>query len=121
MVDTANSKIVMEIAALLEEHNGQDVVVLDIHEQSSWTDFFIISTIGSQTHMRGILRFVNEYLSGHSIKPMHSHKRANEDGWILIDCGNFVIHLMSSELREFYELERLWYSGTKLYHSSKSS
>ncbi len=121
MVDTANSKTVMEIAALLEEHNGQDVVVLDIHEQSSWTDYFIISTVGSLAHMRGMLRFVTQYLSDRTIKPMHSHKRTSEEGWILLDCGDFVIHLMSNEMREFYELERLWYAGIELYHSSKSS
>ncbi|MAG13761.1 MAG: ribosome silencing factor [Spirochaetales bacterium] len=121
MEDTANKKTVMEIATLLEEHNGRDIVVLDIREQSSWTDYFIIATIGSKAHMRGLLRYVHQYLSDHSIKPMHPHKRANDDGWILLDCGGFVIHLMSNETRGFYELERLWYSGTELYHSSKSS
>ena len=121
MVDTANSNIVLEIAALLTDHNGQDVVVLDIREQSSWTDYFVIATIGSQAHMRGVLRFIHSYLGDHGIRPLNAHKRTNEDGWVLLDCGGFVVHLMSSESREFYELERLWFAGTELYHSSKSS
>ncbi|MBT3275140.1 MAG: ribosome silencing factor [Spirochaetales bacterium] len=121
MADTAKNSIVLNLAKLVEEHNGEETVVLDISEQSSWTDFFIIATVNSQARMRGIIRYVNGYLSDLSIEPLHRHKHVSEDGWTLIDCGNFVIHLMTSEIREFYDLERLWYSGKVLYQSSKSS
>lgn len=121
MVNIAKNKTVIELAELLEEHNGDDVVVLDIREQSSWTDFFIIATVNSRAHMRGIVRYINGFLAENSIEPFHRHKRVSEDRWTLIDCGDFVIHLMSEELREFYDLERLWYSGKSVYHSSKSS
>ncbi len=121
MVDTAKSKKVIELAKLLDEHNGKDTVVLDIHEQSSWTDYFVISTVNSQAHMRGIVRYVRGFLKDNSIEPLNRHKHISEDGWVLIDCGDFVVHLMNDETREFYDLERLWYSGKPLYHSSKSS
>ena len=121
MVDTAKSDLVVELARMLEEHNGIDTVVLDIHEHSSWTDFFVISTARSATHMQGLFRFVRRFLSDHKIEPLRRHKRVSDDGWLLVDCGNFVIHLMSEEVRAFYELERLWFSGVVLFHSSKSS
>ena len=121
MADIAKNNIVLDLAKLLEDHNGENTVVLDIHEQSSWTDYFVIATVTSQTHMRGIVRFVNSFLDDHSIEPLRRRKRVDEEGWTLIDCGAFVVHLMTKENREFYELERLWYAGKKLYHSSKSS
>ena len=121
MEDTAKNSTVLAIAELLDEHNGEETVVIDIHEQSSWTDYFVIATVSSQAHMRGIVRYVNGYLSDHAIEPLHRRKHVSEDGWTLIDCGEFVIHLMSRETREFYDLERLWYAGKKVYHSSKSS
>ena len=121
MADTARNRTVLELAELLVEHNGEEIVVLDIHEQSSWTDYFIIATVNSHALMRGIVRYVNGFLADNSIEPLHRHKHVSDDGWTLIDCGDFVIHLMSKEIREFYELERLWYSGKTLYHSSKSS
>jgi ribosomal silencing factor RsfS len=40
---------------------------------------------------------------------------------VLIDCSSFVIHLMEQDKREFYELEKLWFSGKRLYESSGSS
>ncbi len=121
MGDIVKNNTVIELAELLDEHNGKNTVVLDIHEQSSWTDYFIISTVNSQTHMRGIVRYVRNFLKEKSIEPFNRRKHINEDGWVLIDCGNFVIHLMTEEIREFYDLERLWFSGQSLYHSSKSS
>ena len=121
MEDTVKNKIPLEIAELLDSHRAIDTTVLDIRSQCSWTDYFIIATATSHTHMKGLFDFVRGYLTTQKIKPAHGHKQLRDQGWTLLDCGNFVIHLMSRETREFYELERLWYSGKVIYHSSKSS
>ncbi|MBN1686414.1 MAG: ribosome silencing factor [Spirochaetales bacterium] len=121
MADTVRSEKVVELAKLIDDHNGKNTVVLDIHEQSSWTDYFIISTVNSQAQMRGIIRYLRAFFKDNSIEPNNRHKQLNDDGWVLIDCGDFVIHLMNEEIRAFYDLERLWFSGKSLYHSSKSS
>ena len=55
MADNANEKTVKEIADFINEHNGQDTVVLDISELNSWTDYFIITTVTSAGHLRGLL------------------------------------------------------------------
>ena len=121
MEDTAKSEIVLGIAALIDDHNGIDTTVLDIKEQSSWTDYFVISTVSSYAHMKGVVRYLRKYLSDNSVDPLNRRKSIGDEGWMLIDCGNFVIHLMSPDAREFYELERLWFAGKVVYHSSKSS
>ena len=121
MEDTARTNLVLTLAELLDEHNGVNTVVLDIRQQSSWTDYFIITTVNSQAHMRGIARYVNSFLKENLIVPFHRHKHISEDGWTLIDCGDFIVHLMTEEIRNFYDLERLWYSGQAVYQSSKSS
>ena len=122
MEDTAKSRNVLELAELLDSHRGEETIVLDISGQSSWTDFFVISTISSHAHMKGMLRFIRDFLAEHRIEPFHRRKHLrDEEGWTIVDCGSFIIHLMTGELREFYELEQLWFEGTVLYHSSKSS
>ena len=121
MADTAKNKHVLALAELLDSHRGENTLVVDISEQSSWTDFFVISTVTSQAHMKGLLRFVNAYLVENSIKPFRNRKSKIDEGWTLLDCGNFIIHLMNQDMRDFYELERLWFEGKLLYHSSKSS
>jgi len=122
MVDTVKSRdAAIEIGRMIDEHKGNDTVVIDVHEQSSWTSFFVISTINSVGHLKGLTRQLKNLLSEQNVNILHRHKRIAEDGWDLIDCGFMVIHLMSKEMREFYDLEKLWFSGEVLYQSPESS
>lgn len=110
---------VLAIARLLDEHKGEDTVVLNL--VSSWTDFFIITTVRSQVHLKGLVRRLTDFLSANHIEALNRHKKVGESGWVLIDCGDFVVHLMEKELRSFYELEKLWFNSSLIYQSSKSS
>jgi len=104
----AVSGVVGGIAALLREHNGQDVAVLDLRGSSSWTDFFIIATVTSNTHMDGLEKYVKEYCRESNVEILGSSRKSADDEWRLIDLGSIIIHLMNRRAREFYELERLW-------------
>ena len=120
MDDTVRNDV-LDIARLLEDHRAEQVTALYIGEMSDWTEYFIITTVRSSAHLKGLLRVVNEGLSEKSITPIRSRKHHNQDtGWVLIDCGHFVIHLMDREHREFYELEKLWFRNELIY-SSRSS
>lgn len=119
MEDTVRNNV-LEIARLLEEHRGENVLSIYIGEMSGWTDFFIISTVRSRAHLKGLLRILNEFFSRNDIEPLNRHKGTLDEGWVLIDCGEFVIHLMDSERRAFYELEKLWFKSEVVY-SSRSS
>jgi len=96
------------LGALLKEHNGQDVSVLDLRGINNWTDFFIIATATSKTHMDGLERHVKEYCHENNIELLGSSRRNTDDEWRLIDLGSIIVHLMTSAIRDFYELERLW-------------
>ena len=109
------------IGRFIDEHKGGHTIVLDISEYSSWTKYFIISTSLSLGHLKGLVRLLKTFLSEHDIDVYHRHKNISENGWELIDCGDFVIHLMDSEVRSFYNLEKLWFNGKIVYQSSKSS
>jgi len=96
------------IGALLREHNGQDVCVLDLRGINNWTDFFIIATATSKTHMEGLERHVREFCHEKNIVMLGSSRKNTDDEWRLIDLGSIIIHLMTCAARDFYELERLW-------------
>lgn len=122
MEDTANNRQqIIEIAELLEEHMAEDTLALDVREMSSWTDYFIICTVRSQTHLRGLLNRLREFFHSRSVKIPIGRKSIKDQSWVLIDCGNLVIHLMEKDKREFYELEKLWFKSEKVYQSSNSS
>ena len=97
-------------AELLHEHKGQDVSVLDLRGISNWTDFFVIATTSSKTHMDGLERHIKEFCREKNIDMFGSLKpgKSGDDEWRIIDIGWVIIHLMTKQAREFYELERLW-------------
>lgn len=96
------------IKTFLEEHKGIDTQIIDVTPDCSWTDCFVITTVSSLGHLRGLAREIWEVLDSLGLTVNNRHKEVGDDGWELIDCGNIVIHLMSSELRAFYSLEKLW-------------
>ena len=123
MEDTVKNKLeeqVKNTALLLEEHKARDVAAIDVRELNSWTDYFVIATVNSQGHMRGLLRNVRAYLNENGIEFKNKYKHLDDFSWLFIDCGFVVIHLMDEETRAFYELEKLWFNGKTIY-SSKSS
>jgi len=96
------------LSALLQEHKGQDVCVLDLRGINNWTDFFIIATATSKTHIDGLERHIKEFCGEKKIEIFGSSRKDADDEWRLIDLGLIIIHLMTKEIREFYELEKLW-------------
>lgn len=105
----------LEIAKILEDGKGEDVVVLDVSELNSWTDYFVIATIHSSAHWQGLAKQIKDYTKENDIEiHVTNQKKPDGDDWNLIDLGYVVVHLMSKDAREFYELEKLWHAGRKI-------
>jgi len=120
MEDTARTDA-LALARLLEEHRGEDVLVLDVGQAAGWTDYFVIATLASSARRRGALRAGDAYLAARDVPRLNRRHQAEEgEGWILLDCGRLVVHLMDPEARAFYELEKLWFRSEALYSSNSS-
>lgn len=98
-------------AGMLAEHNGGDTIVLDLTKLSTWTDFFIVTSATSSTHLRGLARQVEDYLGPQGYSPLRRPRLAEDEQWCLLDFGDFVVHIMAAEAREFYELDKLWFEA----------
>jgi len=96
------------IHALLREHKGEDVRVLDLRGINNWTDFFVIATVSSKTHMDGLERHIRDFCRGNDIEILSSSRKNADDEWRLLDLGSTIIHLMNKRTRDFYELEKIW-------------
>jgi ribosome-associated protein len=117
----------LALADLLREHKGGDVTVLDLRELNSWTGFFVIATVTSNAHLRGLERHIKEFsreqgieIQRRSRKPAAEAGASAVDEWCIIDLGPVVIHLMTSQARSFYELERLWSAAPLIGAREKS-
>ncbi len=102
------------LASYLTEHNCKDVQVVDLGEGNSVADCFIVATVTSVGHLKGVAHQLWGEIINQGLKVNNRHKDVGDDGWTLIDCGDIIIHLMSSELREFYSLEKLWQKTQEL-------
>jgi ribosome-associated protein len=113
------------LAELLREHKGGDALVIDLRDMNAWTDFFIIATAASNTHLDGLERHVKEFCRERDIEILRRSRKpqGEDDEWRIIDLGPAVVHLMSSNARSFYELERLYSMALAgpATHSSNSS
>lgn len=107
--------LVQALARHLSEHKGENVVALDLSRMSSWTDFFVIATSASSTHLQALARHVKEFVAERGLDDYRpSSSTGSDDEWLLVDCSWFVVHLMSRKSREFYDLEKLWFEAKRL-------
>ena len=98
---------VQAVVNALEAHKASDIVVLDLRGFGTATDFFIIASGTSDTHVRALGNRVLEALAADSLKPHHT-EGLSEGRWALLDYVDFVVHVFHPTLRAFYQLERLW-------------
>jgi ribosome-associated protein len=84
-----------------------DPKLLDLRSVTSFTDYFLICSGGSSRQNHAISDEIGERLAQMGLKPLSTegYESAN---WILMDYGDFLVHIFSPESREFYDLERLW-------------
>lgn len=113
MADTVpnSGEAALALASVLANHNGGDVVVLDVAAQAGWTDRFVIATATSGTHLRGLARFVDDEAAPLGLQRLSHASIADDDEWVLIDLGTVIVHVMTERARSFYELEKLWFQS----------
>ncbi len=113
---TKTSKIPESVKLSVEAgrmKKAEDVVVLDLTGISSFTDFFIIMHGNSSRQNVAIYESIEEDLKDLSIRPLSVEGRENAE-WILMDYGEFIVHIFSPKAREYYSLEKLWGDGVKI-------
>jgi ribosome-associated protein len=94
-------------AALCLDLKASDVVVLDLTTVTDATDYFVIASGSSDTHVRAIAEHVLEVLAKEGIRAHHV-EGLQQGRWVLLDYIDFVVHVFHPTLRDFYQLERLW-------------
>lgn len=89
------------------ERKAMDGVVLDLRGVSDATDYFVVVSGTSDTHVRAVAEHVLDALRNKGVRPHHVEGLA-AGRWVLLDFVDFVVHIFHPALREFYQLERLW-------------
>ena len=104
------------IVDLITDKKGEDIVLMDLRDVSLIADYFIIASAGSDRQLNALVDNIrDEVKKQHQTYPLRVEGRG-EDGWILMDYSDVVVHLFSPELRTYYDLEGLWRDANVLVH-----
>ena len=96
-----------KIADTLSNKKARDVVIIDIAEKSSFADYFVLATAGSERQMGALAEEIEDKFAEIGIEPKSKDGRP-ETGWILVDGGDVIVNLFTEETRDKYTLEKIW-------------
>lgn len=101
-----------ELAALaveaMQSKKAVDVTVIDVHEVSGVTDYFVIGTGESDMQVRAIAEAVREQVKEQTGERPWKREGTQHNQWVVLDYVNVVVHVFDRERRSYYDLERLW-------------
>src|SRR5439155_12040616 len=100
------------------EKKAIDLTVLDLRGVATFTDFFIIATGANKRQMQAVADEVVEHLKKHGT-PAARVEGYQTAEWILVDYGDFIVHVFGEKARRFHDLERLWRDAKRLDCSSE--
>lgn len=103
----ASAELAQRAATIALDNKANDVVVLSLKGVSDMTDFFVIASGTSDTHVRSLGENIQQGLKMDGAAAHHVEGLA-QGRWVLLDYVDFVVHLFHPALRSFYQLERLW-------------
>jgi len=102
-----SQNLAREIANLALTKKAFDVVVMDMREVSSATDFFVLASAATDIQAKAVVRAIDDGLRARGIKPYHVEGLENAR-WVLMDYVDVVAHVMQPRVRDYYGLEHLW-------------
>lgn len=98
----------IEIAvAAVEDLKGTDLLVLDLRDVASFTDYLMLCTGSSDRHVQAVVDAIRDKLRAADQTPLHT-EGYEQASWVLIDFVDFLVNVFTAEARAFYQLERVW-------------
>ncbi len=94
-------------AQIAEEKKAIDTEILDVRQLTDLADYIMVTSGDNPAQLKAIAEHIEDSLSLQDIEPEHTEGKYG-DKWLLLDYGDFVVHIIDLKAREFYDLEELW-------------
>ena len=113
-MSVSSEQLSREIARLVNEKLGEQIVCLDMRELVTYTDYLVICTARNERQAEAITEEVHRRLKhDHSLLPVNPD-RSSDVGWTVLDYLDTVLHIFTAEARERYDLEDLWHEAPRV-------
>jgi len=103
----ASGEALKTVLASLEDAKAEDTITIDIQNKSSIGDFMVVTSGRSHRHVGAIADRLIGDLKNAGIGPVRVEGLPNCD-WVLVDAGDLIVHVFRPEVREFYNIEKMW-------------
>ena len=120
MLELSGSETAEIAARAAFERKVNDVVSLDLRGLSSVTDFFVVCSGNSDTHVEGIADIIEEKLKELGLRPWH-REGGRKATWVILDYIDVMVHVLTEGARSFYDLERLWGDAPKVTYDDEGN
>lgn len=97
----------------IDDKKGECVEVLDVRDKSSITDFLILVSANSEPHAKALKNALDSKLKDAGVQLIGQDREVGS-GWLVIDAFDFMVHLQTEEMREYYKLDQLWSDAPRL-------
>ena len=112
--------LALECAKAADDIQAEQIRVWDMREISSITDYMVVCSASSMPHLRAVLRDIARHITDeHGVRPVNKEGNA-EARWVVLDFIDVMVHVMHSEMRDFYGLESLWADAVEIEWESAS-
>ena len=110
---TEPTDVARRIVDLLADRQAEEIVLLDVRNVASFADYFVIATAINPRQTKAIVESLRRTLRDDGLRARHQ-EGALDSGWVLLDYGDVIVHIFSSEQRAFYALEELWQEAKRV-------
>jgi len=101
-------KLALLCRSLADDKKADNIVILDVHELSSVTDYFVIASGTSEPHLRAIVDEITDKLRDDHGLRARAIDGTFQTAWVVLDYFDVIVHVMRQDVREKYDLESLW-------------
>lgn len=107
------------ISKSLDDDKAQDIQVIDLSGQSALADYIVVASGTSSRHIASMAEKLCERLAARGTKDIRTEGMAQAN-WVVVDAGDVIVHLFRPEVREFYNIEKMWSVPAPGEHNAKS-
>jgi len=111
--DKSGLELAQLCARVALDHKAENLVILDVRELTSFTDYFVIMSGRSTRHVQGLAENIDKELASKRISSKHC-EGLQEGLWVLLDFNDVIVHVFYKDSRGFYDLDGLWHDAPRV-------